>query len=419
MILPVPEGWRIAMKRIGIEKINLYGCSLYLDYVDLAKARGVDPQGLDTRSFSNRALNPPYEDTITMGTNAAKAMLSDEDKQSIGLLIVGTSTPVDFGKPISTNIHRALGLSPNVRNYEIKHGCYGGTAAVDAAVNWIASGTNHGKKALIIATDSSRMHLGEEEEFSLGCGAVAMLVSDEPRIVEYELGKKGTWTQDVYDIFGPTPRNEMGNGALSLATYLDALEAAYRNYEEKAGEKIDFDTYFAHLIYHAPSPRMSFQAYRTHCHAVGLRQKSAITEGYRSKVAPSQHYAHRTGYTYNAANFVDLCSLIRNLGSKKAGDRVGFFCYGSGAIGEFSSALICADASGSLNPGIENALDQRRRVSVDEYENIERSRQQHIDNPNFTPDFSLPNGWYEEHYKGKGYLVLKQVRDFTRIYEGS
>ena len=68
---------------------------------------------------------------------------------------------------------------------------------------------------------------------------------------------------------------------------------------------------------------------------------------------------------------------------------------------------------------IDDELDRRREVSIAEYEMIERMRESYIENPNYTPDFSLPEGWYEEHYEGKGYLVLKQVKDFRRIYERS
>ena len=98
------------MRRIGIEKINIYGSSLILDQRKLAEARGMDPQKvvadflIDTRS-----LNPLYEDAVTMGANAAEPMLTGEDRQAIGMLVVGTESSVDFGKPISTNIHGAPG----------------------------------------------------------------------------------------------------------------------------------------------------------------------------------------------------------------------------------------------------------------------------------------------------------------------
>ncbi len=101
------------MKKVGIEKINIYGSSLCMSQEALARARGRDPERvLNDFHIATRSLNPPYEDTVTMGANAAIGMLSEEDKQSIGLLIAGTEGSVDFGKPISTNIHRALGCRP-------------------------------------------------------------------------------------------------------------------------------------------------------------------------------------------------------------------------------------------------------------------------------------------------------------------
>ena len=231
------------MRRIGIEKINIYGSSLILDQKKLAEARGMDPQKvvadflIDTRS-----LNPLYEDAVTMGVNAADPMLQGEDRQAIGMLVVGTESSVDFGKPISTNIHGALGLPTNVRNFETKHACYSGVAALDTALNWIASGLNRGRKALVISTDFSRMHLNAKEEFVLGGVAAAALVSDSPRVVEYELAKRGTWTSDVSDTFRPSARHEVGNNEVSLYTYLDALEGAWRDYVEAVGEAVDFDT---------------------------------------------------------------------------------------------------------------------------------------------------------------------------------
>ncbi|MDY6834838.1 MAG: hydroxymethylglutaryl-CoA synthase [Chloroflexota bacterium] len=409
------------MKSIGIEKINLYGCSLYLDQFKLAEARGKElGSGTTAYLIQQRSLNPPYEDAITMGANAAIGLLSEEDKCNIGMLIVGTESSPDFGKPMSTNIHKALDLPQNVRNYETKHACYSGVAALDTAINWLASGLNHGKKALVISTDFSREHLGNKEEFIMGGVATALLLSDEPRILEYELDKRGTWTVDIYDTFRPSAREERGNSDLSLYSYLDALEGAYVDYVSKSDRNTDFRSHFNAITYHTPFPGMTFQAHRTLCNTNGLKNKSDVKESFAKMVVPSLHYVSRVGSTYGSSNFVGLCSLIKCLDTLQAGDRIGFFSYGSGSIGEFYSGLICPEAKENLSHlHIDEELDRRREVTVEEYEAIERTRDGYVENPNFTPDFSLPHHWYEEHYKGKGYLVLKQVKDFRRIYERS
>jgi 3-hydroxy-3-methylglutaryl CoA synthase len=407
------------MKPIGIEKINIYGCSLFMKQSALATARGKDPeQVLKDYLIDTRSLNPLWEDTVTMAANAAKPMLTEEDKKSIGLLVVGTEGSVDFGKPISTNIHSALGLGPNVRNFETKFACYSGVAALDTAVNWIASGNNHGKKALVIATDFSRMHLGKDHEFVLGGVAAAVLVSDQPKVLEYEMQKKGSWTTDIYDTFRPTAKHEMGNNEVSLYSYSDALEGAFQNYQQLTGG-VDFDTYFDYNIYHMPFPGMSFQAHRILCNLANPRSKSEIRESFNKKVLPSLRYSSRVGSTYGASNFVGLCGLIMSA-DVKPGNRIGFFSYGSGAMGEFYSGLVCPEAKEVISGmKMDQQLDSRKEVSVADYEAIEKTREKQIENPDFGPDFGVPPGWYDSHYKGQGLLVLREVKNFYRKYEWS
>lgn len=408
------------MKQIGIEKINLYGCSLCMSQKDLAVARNRDPDRvLKNYMIDTRSLNPPYEDSVTMSANAARPLLGEEDKQQIGLLIVGTEGSVDFGKPISTNVHSALGLPPNVRNFETKHACYSGVAALDTAVNWIAAGLNHGKKALVIATDFSRKHFNKAHEFVLGGVSAAMIVSDAPRVISYELGKKGAWTTDVYDTFRPTAIAEVGNNEISLYSYTDALEGAFKDYVRNSGPA-DLEEDFQYLIYHMPFPGMAFQAHRLLSNMQRPRKKSEVREIFNRKTMPALTYSQRVGSTYGASNFVGLCGMINTAPDWKAGDRVGFYSYGSGAIGEFYSGILLPEAREILAAmKIDEHLDARRRVSVDEYERIENLRESIIEKPDAVPDFTVADNWYDEHYLGKNLLVLKQVKDYYRTYEWS
>lgn len=408
------------MKKVGIEKINIYGSSLCMSQEALARARGRDPERvLNDFHIATRSLNPPYEDTVTMGANAAIGMLTEEDKQSIGLLIAGTEGSVDFGKPISTNIHRALGLPPNVRNFETKHACYSAVAALDCAINWVASGLNHGKKALVIAADFSRRHFHKDHEFVLGGSAAAILVSDTPKVVEYEANLRGSWTHDEYDTFRPTAREEMGNNEVSLYSYQDAVEGAYNHYLEQLGRESVADDYFNWHVYHMPFPGMALLGHRTVCKINGLRKKSEIEENFARKVLPSLTYAKRVGSTYGGSNFVGLCGTIMNA-PVKAGDRIGFFSYGSGYMGEFYSGLVCPEAKATVGAmGIDDMLDARREVSVAEYEKIENLRDTIIEARDFVPDFSVADNWFEKHYKKHRLLYLKEVKDFYRTYEWS
>lgn len=407
------------MKRVGVEKISLYGTSLYLEQRNLALARGKDPQKVvDDFLIDTRSLNPPWEDTVTMGANAALPLLTDELRKEIGLLVVGTEGSVDFGKPISTNIHKALDLAPEVRNYEAKFACYSGVAGIDAAVNWIAAGLNKGKKALVIATDFSRRHFNLAEEFVLGGLGAAMVISEEPAIVEYEPQKKGSWTVDAYDTFRPSAKAEVGNNEVSLYTYMDCLEGAYNTYCKEVGEAVDFDHDFAAFIYHTPFPGMAFQAHRTLCNITVPRKKPEVRADFDKRVYPTLRFARRVGSTYGTSNFTGLASLFAGENPPAAGSRIGFFAYGSGAIGEFYSGVTMPGAAETVRAmKIDEQLDSRREVSVDEYEHIENLRESQIENPTFTPDFSILDGFYEKSYVGSGRLVLKNVKDYYRTYE--
>lgn len=409
------------MKTAGIEKINFYGCSLCLRQAGLALARGRDPkQAVDAYMVNTRSLNPPYEDAVTMAANAARLLLTEEDRQSIGMLIVGTEGGVDFGKPISTHLHQALGLSPRVVNFETKHACYSGVAALKTALHWIASGLNRGQKALVINTDLSRKHFHKDIEFVLGGAAAALLISETPKVIEYELERTGVWTKDVYDTFRPTARDEEGNNEVSLYTYQDALEGAYRGYASSWERPIDFDAHFDFNIYHMPFPGMAFQAHRVLCNLARPRGKQEIRESFTQKVQPSLHYATRIGTMYGASNFIGLCGLVQKAEGLRAGARVGFYAYGSGAIGEFYSGRIRPEARSVLaGLALDQALDERREVSIEEYEMIEKIRDGAVEQPDFMPDFSLLDDWYAQHYQGRGYLVLKAVKKFHREYAWS
>jgi 3-hydroxy-3-methylglutaryl CoA synthase len=208
----------------GIETLNVYPCTFSLDMKRLCEARDHAIADIrDTMMIDERSVNAPWEDPVTMAVNAALPLVTDANRAKIGLVIVASESGVDQEKPMSTWVQRYLGLTPNVRNFELKHACYGATAGLRMALGWVASGMARGDKALVISTDQSRMHLGKPWEFVMGAGATAMIVSDQPDLFEVELDKSGVHTEEVSDLTRPTSRVETGNSETSLLSYLDAL----------------------------------------------------------------------------------------------------------------------------------------------------------------------------------------------------
>jgi hydroxymethylglutaryl-CoA synthase len=125
---------------IGIEKLRIYPNSLAYSTRALCEARGMDAdRTIQDLIIQERAVNPTWEDAVTMGVNAAQPLLTDEDRRSIGLLLVGTESSVDQEKPVSSWIHGYLGLPSDCLNFETKHACYAATGALQMALGPLRS----------------------------------------------------------------------------------------------------------------------------------------------------------------------------------------------------------------------------------------------------------------------------------------
>lgn len=404
-------------KRVGIERINAYPCALSLDMKTLAEARDHDPSHpLDELWVTTRSLNPVWEDPVTMAVNAALGTVREEDREQIGLIVVGSESSVDFGKPMSTYIQRYCQISANCRNFETKHACYGGTAGLMMAAHWVASGFNRGKKALVVTTDQSRTHLGKPWEYVLGAGAVAMLVSEQPDVLELELGRCGYWTNEIFDTYRPTSRHEVGHADTSLFGYLDALDGAYDDFLRNVGE-IDYDNEFKKHIYHVPFGGMTYRAHKALVRRQMRLKARPMREHFERKSKGALRYNSLFGGTYTSATFVAMMGLIDSYDDLEPGDRVSVFSYGSGSCAEFYSTKVGPRAREVLaQADLAAGMAARQPVSVAEYEQVEQLRSELIDQPSYEVDHSGLDNLYERVYAGSGRLVLDSVTEFQRNY---
>ena len=172
--------------RVGIEALAVSFPETYVSLADLADARGVAPskylEGIGTRRMAIPGID---EDTVTLAARAADECLrrAGVSRDAVGLLAVGTETAVDHSKPVASYVQGLVGIGPRCRVFETKHACYGGTAALQLALDWIRSGSAAGRKALVVCADIARYGLRTPGEPTQGAGAVALLVSDAPRLV--------------------------------------------------------------------------------------------------------------------------------------------------------------------------------------------------------------------------------------------
>lgn len=358
---------------------------------------------------------PAWEDPVTMATNAAYPLVSEEDRPAIGLLIVGTETPVDLEKPISTWVHRFLDLPTTCRNFEIKHACYSVTAAVQMALAWLASDAGRDKKALVIGTDASLLGLGAPYEYVLGAGAAAILLSDRPDFLAIETDRTGVYAAEVTDVIRPSRCIETGDSAESLFAYLEGVDGAYGAFQE-AGEDVEFAD-FAHVIYHAPFGGITFRAHTSLLGRGRALSRDEAWADFERRSLSGLCYHRRTGGVYGSSTFLSLLGAIDVRDDLRPGDPVGIFSFGSGSCAEFYRGRVGPRARQiAAEARLATLLDERQTIDVAEYEALECARDASVSEPNYTPDRAMPPGHWEHSWVGQGRLALQGVRHWVREY---
>jgi len=357
--------------QVGIDAIALSVPRGYVDLAELAEARGVPPEkylnGIGTRRM---AIAGPDEDPVTLAVNAARRVFarSGANPADIGLCIVGTETAVDHSKPVAAFLHGLLGLPRACRVFEAKHACFGGTAGLLNAVDWIAAGSARGRAALVVCTDVARYPLGSSGEPTQGAGAVAMLIRQEPRLLGLEVGRTGSFARDVHDFWRPLHHKEaLVDGHFSVQCYLDALAGAYDEWRRVGGEEGEP---LARTCYHVPYGKMARKAHR-HRRMMDGWTEQAADQSFAVEVASSLALPAQIGNVYTGSLYLALASLLEAEAKDIAGRRIGLFSYGSGCCAEFFAGTVKPDAA-ALVAQLEIAapLADCQRMSVTDYERL-------------------------------------------------
>lgn len=358
---------------IGIDTIALAVPRAYIDLRDLAEARGV-PAGkyLQGLGVEQMAVAAPDEDPVALAVNAARRALrlSGTRPTDIGLCITGTETAVDHSKPVAAFVHGLLGLSHACRTFETKHACFGGTAGLLNALDWIASGSARGRAALVVCTDIARYPIGSAGEPTQGAGAVAMIVREQPRLVALEVGAGGSFASDVDDFWRPLDRKDaLVDGRFSVECYLAALAAAYVEWPRLGGAQGGLP---ARTCYHVPYGKMARKAHRQRKQLDGVSEEAADAS-FAVEVEPSLMLPARVGNVYTGSLYLALASLLHLEAMVLESERVGLFSYGSGCSAEFFAGRVVAGAGAwAAELGLDEPLRGRRRLSIVEYEALRR-----------------------------------------------
>src|SRR5690625_1821931 len=234
------------MVKIGIDKIGFHIPHYYVDMNDLAVARNVEPAKFTIGIVQDEmAVASITQDPVTLAANAALNILDEEDIQAIDFVMFGTETGIDHSKSAGVYVHRLLGLQPSARTVELKQACYGATAALQLAKGHIA--LNPESKVLVLASDIARYGLQTSGEATQGAGAVAMLISANPKIMTLE--DKSTYlTADIMDFWRPTYSEEaFVDGKYSNEQYINFFQKVWQQYKKETELSLED---FTEICYH-------------------------------------------------------------------------------------------------------------------------------------------------------------------------
>ncbi|WP_412990168.1 hydroxymethylglutaryl-CoA synthase [Pediococcus siamensis] len=375
--------------KIGIDQIGFYTPGFYVDMAELARARQEDPNkyliGIGQRK---QAVIPNSQDAVTMAANAADQIITDENRQKIDLILFGTESGVDNSKSAAIYLQQLLGLSNQTQSIELKQACYAMTAGIQMATDHVAAHPQ--SQVLVVGADIARYGLHSAGEPTQGGGAMAVIIKAEPQILAVS-SESTHYVADIMDFWRPLYATEaLVDGKYSSKQYIEFFKRTFAAYQEKTDLRI---TDLKALIFHLPYTKMGLKALKSILDQTDSDQANRLLREFEY----SRVYNREVGNLYTGSLYLSLLSLLSNSESLAAGDQIGLFSYGSGAEGEFYTAILQPHYREHLNvAGIEAALSHRTQLTVAEYETMFKS-QLPLSQGDFVTDF--------QKYPAKFYLA--------------
>ncbi|MCL9816699.1 hydroxymethylglutaryl-CoA synthase [Natronocalculus amylovorans] len=428
------------MTAVGIDAIEIWSGKLKLDLPNtFAPVKGDDPEkytkglGLEDSSFPDT-----YEDIVTMGANAAKQLMDRKGLKpsDIGRIDVATESAFDHSKPVSTYIAGCLeqvydGDFRHANKGERKFACVAGTQSIDDAYNWIKAGRNRGRAALVVATDTALYARGDPGEATQGAGAVAMLITEEPSIVELST-EQGYGSMDETDFLKPNQQFPSVDGKRSMQVYLARMREALEDFESVAWDTHPED--FEYIPFHTPFPGMvrkagllgfrhmirdteiedelepeigrqpretdfeSREAFEEaiRAHMDELKRTDRYQSWYADTIAPTLELSRRVGNWYTGSVHIARASALRHAaanGTDLVGQKLLVGSYGSGAQAEIHAETVrdgWKEEIEGLN--IDDQLESRYDLTWSEYELVHDVHEYDKETDIDVEEFTQPSG---------------------------
>ena len=386
---------------IGIDKIGFATSQYVLNMADLALARGAEPEKFSKGLMLDAtSITPITEDIVTLASDAAADILNDDDKKAIDMVIVATESSIDQSKAAAVYVHSLLGIQPFARSFEMKEACYAATAGLNYAKLHVA--THPDSKVLVIASDIARYGVGSSGESTQGAGAVAMLVSQNPRILELA-DDNVAQTRDVMDFWRPNySSTPYVQGIYSTKQY--SLKTTWVAYQERHQANFANFADFAAFCLHLPYPKLALKGLNKIIPKdLNPENKERLTNNFDASIT----YSRQIGNIYTGSLYLGLLSLLEQSQDLKAGDKIGFFSYGSGAVSEIFSGRLVEGYKDLLRSDRLDTFAKRQQLSVADYEKLFYEEAQ-LDDTGSTQFADYQTGAFR----------LTEISEHQRIYKG-
>nr|ABO27206.1 cytosolic 3-hydroxy-3-methylglutaryl-CoA synthase [Chara vulgaris] len=376
-----------------------------------------------------------HEDVISMSLTVVQNLLEKYsiDPTNVGRIEVGSETVIDKSKSIKSCLMLLFQKSGNsdIEGVDSTNACYGGTAALLNAMNWVESSSWDGRYAIVVASDSAVYAEGPARPTG-GAGAVAMLIGPDAPIAMNRTCI-ATYMAHTYDFYKPNLASEypVVDGKLTQICYLRALDACYnligQKYEKQSQQKLslsDIDFVVCHSPYNKlvqkSFARLLYNDFCNHgASVVDLKplhayagipvaesytnrdlEKTLMTiskEEYASKVHPSALIPKQVGNMYCASLYAGLASLLHSQREKLTGKRILMFSYGSGLA---SSMFFLETRDPSLQSrfnlhhladsmGLSHLLESRNIITPEEFNKTMELMETRYGGCNFVPSSPL------------------------------
>lgn len=440
---------------VGILAMEVYFPYRCISEADLEVFDGV-PAGKYTIGLGQKymACCDDREDINSFALNAVIGLLEryNIDPKSIGRIDVGTETIIDKSKSVKTTLMDLFATSGNsdIEGIDSKNACYGSTAALFNAVNWVESTSWDGRNAIVVAGDIAIYAEGPARPAG-GAGACAMLIGPNAPVVVEPI--HGNHMSNTYDFYKPRLDSEYPevDGPVSVTTYISALDEAYSRFREKIAKakKLHINGHAGSMngnsnakfgfsledidyaVFHSPYGKQVQKAlgrlyYNDFISCPSAPQFSTIPEDFRNiryaasltdktlerafitaskavfsqKVEPSMHCSKRLGNMYTASLYGCLASLLSAVEPcELLNKRISMFAFGSGCAASFFTLRIKGDTSEiRTNLNLLERLHNTKVVPCQEYVDALSLREKNHNAADYTPQGSIENIWPGAYY---------------------